>query len=225
MNRQVVKTNDNSSTLFVPELAQHYHSTHGAVQESVHVFIEAGLHQFLETQQPISILEIGFGTGLNPLLTLLDAEKNNLEIKFTTLEKYPLTMDEAMELNYGEMLGGRDAKKYLLELHQVVWEKWIEITPKFSILKKEIDFKNFSASAEYDLIYFDAFAPGAQPNLWTINIFKRMFESLKTGGILVTYCSKGDVRRNMMAAGFEVEKIPGPPGKREMVRARKGRKE
>ncbi len=221
MNRQVVKTNDNSSTLFVPELEQHYHSTHGALQESLHVFIEAGLHQFLNNSEPIHILEIGFGTGLTPLLTLLDAEKNNLQILFTTLEKYPLSMNEVMELNYGEMLGGRKIMKYLTELHQVVWEKWIEITPKFSILKKEIDFKNFSATAEYNLIYFDAFAPGAQPNLWTIDIFKSMFESLKTGGILVTYCSKGYVRRNMMAAGFQVEKIPGPPGKREMVRARK----
>lgn len=225
MNRQVVKTNDNSSTLFVPELDQHYHSTHGAVQESMHVFIEAGLLQFMGATEPIHILEIGFGTGLNPLLTLMDAEKNNLQILFTTLEKYPLNMAEVLELNYGELLGGKKIMRYLTELHQVVWEKWIEITPNFSILKKEIDFKSFSASAEYNLIYFDAFAPSAQPNLWTIDIFKSMFKSLKPGGILVTYCSKGDVRRNMMAAGFEIEKIPGPPRKREMVRARKGSKE
>lgn len=219
MNRQVVKTNDNSSTLFVPELSQHYHSTHGAIQESVHVFIEAGLHQFLDHPKPISILEVGFGTGLNPLLTLLDADKNNLHIQFTTLEKYPLSMEEVLELNYAELLGGEETMKQLTELHQVDWEQWMEITPKFSIFKKEIDFKDFSATAEYDLIYFDAFAPDAQPNLWTIDIFKNMFESLKQGGMLVTYCSKGEVRRNMMAAGFEVQKIPGPPGKREMVRA------
>ncbi len=219
MIRQVVKTSDNSSTLFVPELGQHYHSTHGAVQESLHVFIEAGLHQFLNETAPIHILEIGFGTGLNPLLTLLEAEKNKLKVKFTTLEKYPLNMGEVMELNYGELLGGADVKRHLIELHQVVWGKWIQITPNFSIYKMEVDFKEFSASTEFDLIYFDAFAPGAQPNLWTKDIFSRMYESLKPDGLLVTYCSKGEVRRNMMAAGFEVEKIPGPPGKREMVRA------
>ena len=221
MNRQVVKTNDNSSTLYVPQLEQHYHSTHGAIQESKHVFIEAGLKNFLNRNEPVHILEIGFGTGLNALLTLLEAEAHKLDIRYTTLEKYPLSMKEMLQLNYGELLGSKEIKRHLTELHQTVWDKWLEITPHFSILKLEIDFREFHASSEFDLIYFDAFAPSAQPDLWTEKIFTAMFESLKPGGMLVTYCVKGDVRRNMKAAGFEVEKIPGPPGKREMMRAHK----
>lgn len=221
MNRQVVKTNDNSSTLYVPQLEQHYHSTHGAIQESKHVFIGAGLKNFLNRNEPVHILEIGFGTGLNALLTLLEAEAHKLDIRYTTLEKYPLSMKEMLQLNYGELLGSKEIKRHLAELHQTVWGKWLEITPHFSILKLEIDFRKFHASSEFDLIYFDAFAPSAQPDLWTEKIFTAMFESLKPGGMLVTYCVKGDVRRNMKAAGFEVEKIPGPPGKREMMRAHK----
>lgn len=220
MNREVVKTNDNSSTLYVPALQQHYHSLHGAIQESQHVFIEAGLHQFKD-QREISILEIGLGTGLNALLTLLEAGKLGLKVHYTALEKYPLSLKEMLLLNYGAQLGSRQASRHLTDLHQVLWGKWIDLTPFFSIRKLETDFKDFRASSEFDLIYFDAFAPDAQPDLWTESIFESMYHGLKSGGMLVTYCVKGAVRRNMMAAGFEVEKIPGPPGKREMARARK----
>lgn len=218
MNREVVKTNDHSSTLFVPELDQHYHSMHGAMQESMHVFIVAGLHLFKQ-KSALSILEVGLGTGLNALLTAQEAEKLNLDITYTAIEKYPLSMAEMLQLNYGEMLEGTKTKRLLTDLHQVKWNEKIELTPFFIILKLEADLKNHKAEGVYDLIYFDAFAPSAQPDLWTITVFENMFHSLKKGGVLVTYCVKGDVRRNMKAAGFEVEKIPGPPGKREMARA------
>lgn len=218
MNREIVKTKDHSSTLFVPELDQHYHSMHGALQESMHVFIAAGLHLF-KNKSRVSIFETGLGTGLNALLTALEAENLNLKINYTAIEKYPLSMDEMLQLNYGEMLEGNTSTRLLTELHQLKWNEKIELTPSLDILKLEGDIKDHVAKEVYDLIYFDAFAPSAQPDLWTVTVFENMFHSLKKDGVLVTYCVKGDVRRNMKSAGFEVEKIPGPPGKREMARA------
>lgn len=219
MNREVVKTKDNSSTLFVPELDQHYHSMHGAMQESMHVFIDAGLYLYKNSDSPVHILEIGFGTGLNALLTAIEADKLNLQIDYTALEKYPLTVDEMLQLNYGEVVENEKAKKLLFDLHDVKWEEKIKVEESFTLRKHKTDIKAYSTSEEYDLIYFDAFAPSAQPDLWTVEVFEHMYTSLKTGSVLVTYCVKGDVRRAMKAAGFEVEKIPGPPGKREMARA------
>lgn len=218
MNREIVTTKDSSSTLFVPGLDQHYHSMHGAMQESMHVFIEAGLHLFKDKGKA-NILEIGLGTGLNALLTALEAEKLNLSIDYTALEKYPLSMDEMLQLNYGELLEGAETKRLLTELHQLKWGEKLELNLRFLLQKLEIDFKDYQKKEVHDLIYFDAFAPSAQPDLWTVDVFNNMYNSLKQGGTLVTYCVKGDVRRNMKAAGFEVEKIPGPPGKREMARA------
>lgn len=218
MNREIVTTKDSSSTLFVPGLDQHYHSMHGAMQESMHVFIEAGLHLFKDKGKA-NILEIGLGTGLNALLTALEAEKLNLSIDYTALEKYPLSMDEMLQLNYGELLEGAETKRLLTELHQLKWGEKLELNTRFLLQKLEIDFKDYQKKEVHDLIYFDAFAPSAQPDLWTVDVFNNMYDSLKQGGTLVTYCVKGDVRRNMKSAGFEVEKIPGPPGKREMARA------
>lgn len=218
MNREIVTTKDSSSTLFVPGLDQHYHSMHGAMQESMHVFIEAGLHLFKDKGKA-NILEIGLGTGLNALLTALEAERLNLSIDYTALEKYPLSIDEMLQLNYGELLQGAETKRLLTELHQLKWGEKLELSSFFLLQKLEIDFKDYQEKEVHDLIYFDAFAPSAQPDLWTVDIFTSMYNSLKPGGKLVTYCVKGDVRRNMKSAGFEVEKIPGPPGKREMARA------
>ncbi|WP_417607932.1 tRNA (5-methylaminomethyl-2-thiouridine)(34)-methyltransferase MnmD [Owenweeksia hongkongensis] len=221
MNREIVQTNDSSSTLYVPGLEQHYHSMHGAMQESMHVFIDAGFRLFESTDKPVHILEIGFGTALNALLTYFEAKKLNLKVDYTALEKYPLSMDEMLLLNYGSLLDTKEAKRILTDLHQIKWEEKIEVTDFFSLRKFETDIKTYSTKEEYDLIYFDAFAPSAQPDLWSLEVFEHMYASLKPGGTLVTYCVKGDVRRTMKAAGFEVEKIPGPPGKREMARARK----
>lgn len=222
MKRQIATTADNSKTLFVPELDEHYHSVHGALQESLHVFIKAGLHECMGPDKSIRILEVGFGTGLNAWLSLREAMKNGLSIHYTALEKYPVLPAEIQELNYTELLPD-DPINLFDQLHHADWEQSMEIfhiqNASFHLHKKQTDLKNFEASEEFDLVYFDAFAPSAQPDLWTEDIFKSMFHALKMGGLLVTYCVKGDVRRAMKATGFEVEKIPGPPGKREMARA------
>jgi tRNA U34 5-methylaminomethyl-2-thiouridine-forming methyltransferase MnmC len=221
MKREIVKTKDNSTTLFVPELDEHYHSIHGAMQEAKHIFIEAGLEPIKGIESPISILEIGFGTGLNSLLTQLWANKNLKEVEYTGLEKYPVLVEEVEAMNYSQFLSSSDAEQILNAQHSSVWGQFVSLSKCFSLKKIEIDFHNFTATEEFDLIYFDAFAPSAQADLWTIDIFKGMYAALRVGGVLVTYCVKGEVRRNMKAAGFEVEKIPGPPGKREMARAYK----
>ncbi len=218
MKRQAEKTKDGSSTLFVPELNQHYHSIHGALQESLHVFIGAGWDQFKGRDQ-ISILEVGFGTGLNALLTAERAAAEGRKTAYTSIEKYPLTLAEAGQLNYGQQLPSETATELLTKLHQAPWEEWSPISQQFQLKKLRSDLRAFEAENEFDLIYFDAFAPSAQPQLWTIAVFESMYRSLKPGGMLTTYCVKGEIRRNMKVAGFKVEKIPGPPGKREMARA------
>ncbi|MGB0177214.1 MAG: tRNA (5-methylaminomethyl-2-thiouridine)(34)-methyltransferase MnmD [Owenweeksia sp.] len=221
MKRQVTITRDNSKTLFVPELDEHYHSVHGAIQESIHVFIRSGLHEFL-SYKPVHILEIGLGTGLNAWLSLKEATERKLQIEYTALEKYPVLAEEAEELNYTDLMP-KGPKEQFRTIHQCPWEEKItletEAPASFSLLKRQIDIRLFEATEAYDLIYFDAFAPSAQPDLWTTCVFQRMYAALKPDGLLVTYCVKGDVRRAMKSAGFAVEKIPGPPGKREMARA------
>ncbi len=223
MKRHLVKTKDNSYTLFVPELDEHYHSIHGAVQEAEHVFIQAGMLPVAQKKKQFSVLEIGFGTGLNALLTCLSADLHQLEVSYTGLEKYPLQSEEYQKLGYTDVLPQHYPQNKtgpLFEtLHQVPWAQYHTIRPGFQLRKLQTDFKNFSEQAAFDLIYYDAFAPSAQANLWTVTRFTSMYKALKTDGVLVTYCVKGEVRRNMQAAGFQVEKLPGPPGKREMARA------
>ena len=198
-----------------------YHSHHGAIQESLHVFIQSGLHALVNppTHQPVNILEIGFGTGLNALLTLMEAEKLQQPVHYTTIELYPLQQNEMTSLNYCEQLKRTDMQPVFQLLHQCDWGKKISINPFFTIHKVKTSLLRFKSPSPQHLIYFDAFAPTAQPELWTKEVFEKLFTMMLPGGILVTYCSKGDVRRSMQAAGFAVEKIPGPPGKREMVRA------
>lgn len=219
LNREIARTRDGSVTLFVPGLDEHYHSVHGALQESRHVFIEAGLRYVAAEKKEISVLEVGLGTGLNALLTAIEAEEHQLSIHYTSIEKFPVSPAELDQLDYQELV--KNENGLLKSLHEATWKEWTDLSPRFHLLKLKTDLKNFREENQYDLIYFDAFAPSAQPDLWTMEIFKSMYRSLKPGGILVTYCVKGEVRRNMKAAGFEVEKIPGPPGKREMARTRK----
>lgn len=225
-------TEDGSHTLYVPELEEHYHSTHGAIQESMHVFINAGLRHC--NKEHIHLLEIGFGTGLNGLLTLLEAEKLQKKVFYHSLERYPLTVAAAMQLNYPEQLkmkyetlalqiDNRTEPLFRL-LHQSPWEKPTPITPGFTLLKEESDFsrpEQFQSQWQYDLIYYDAFAPEKQPKMWHEAIFKRLYTLCAEDAILTTYCAKGAVRRLLQSAGFTVERIPGPPGKREMLRASK----
>ncbi|MBO9564790.1 MAG: tRNA (5-methylaminomethyl-2-thiouridine)(34)-methyltransferase MnmD [Niastella sp.] len=219
--REVMTTADGSVTIAIPELNVTYHSKHGAIQESMHVFIEAGLRPLLHRQEAIAIFEMGFGTGLNALLTFVEATKHLQKINYHTVEAFPLEKEIVEQLNYCEQLQQPELKPLFDELHTSPWNEAIHLNPWFTIQKNHTSLFNLSTTQPVNLIYYDAFAPAAQPELWTAETFTRLFNMLTAGGILVTYCSKGDVRRAMQAAGFLIEKIPGPPGKREMVRATK----
>ena len=208
-------------TIHLPEWNEQYHSKHGAVQEARHVFLKMGLHAFLEKvhRKKISILEIGFGTGLNAFLTILEAEKFGLQINYTGVEAYPVSHDEVEHLNYPEAAGAEKQTDIFQKLHDTEWEKQEKITSFFNLTKQQKKFSEITDHEQYDLIYFDAFGARVQPELWTEEIFSLMFAALKSGGVLVTYAAKGSVRRAMIACGFQVVKLPGPPGKREMLRA------
>jgi tRNA U34 5-methylaminomethyl-2-thiouridine-forming methyltransferase MnmC len=221
MQRVLTLTKDGSHTISIPEMNVTYHSHHGAIQESQHVFIHAGFRYQQETDptQPVRILEIGFGTGLNVLLTLIAAVERDTIVQYTAIEQFPLDNDKAAALNYCAQLDREDLTDSFTHMHTAEWNKEIRLSPAFSFRKIEADILSWAPDEKFTLVYYDAFAPAAQPHLWTADVFTKIFETLEPGGILVTYCSKGDVRRAMQAAGFVVTKIPGPPGKREMVRA------
>lgn len=220
MNRKVVKTADGSTTIYIEDWNENYHSSHGAIQEAYHVFIKHGLDLF-ENASSLSILEIGFGTGLNAFITLLEAENRNLKITYDGVEAYPVAQEELEALNYVEELNAEDKTALFSKLHQTPWETYQELSSGFSINKRQQFFSEIEDQNTFNLIYFDAFGARVQPDLWTEEIFKKMFEALKPGGVLVTYAAKGSVRRAMLSVGFLVEKLPGPPGKREMLRATK----
>lgn len=223
MERKIVITGDGSSTIHLPEWDEQYHSKHGAVQEAYHVFITHGLHHFLDSnvddEQPMSILEIGFGTGLNAFITLLESEKKEILIRYTGVEAYPVSMDEINQLNYTSVLKVEDQSNLFNDLHKSPWESVQQISTYFSLEKQKKFFYDINDDSKYNLIYFDAFGARVQPELWTEAIFQKMYDALKPNGVLVTYSAKGSVRRAMQAVGFVVEKLPGPPGKREMLRA------
>lgn len=225
MERKIILTGDGSHSISVPGLNVAYHSIHGAIQESLHVYIKAGLidSEIFEYIGVHQVLEIGFGTGLNGLLTLIEADKHKNRIFYTALEPFPLDETVISQMNYCEQLDQPGYKRYFEKMHQCGWEKKCEITEYFRLTKRNCKLADYTTEDLYSVIYFDAFAPNAQPELWTKEIFEKMYSLLLPGGILVTYCSKGEVRRNMMAAGFTVEKLPGPARKREMLRARKNR--
>lgn len=213
-NVELRLSKDGSHTLYVAALDEHYHSINGAVQESMHVFIDAGLSQVKSDK--INVLEFGFGTGLNAFLTAVcSADK---EIHYQSMEKYPVANDVISNLNYGELYEGKYSQ-LLSNLHQLSWEIEQQVNDRFYLLKQQCDFKTVELEQRFHLIYFDAFAPEVQPNLWTKEIFLKAYNSLLPGGILTTYCAKGVVRRIMQDVGFKVERLPGPPGKRQMIRA------
>ncbi|MFN8288840.1 MAG: tRNA (5-methylaminomethyl-2-thiouridine)(34)-methyltransferase MnmD [Chitinophagaceae bacterium] len=224
MERKIILTEDGSHSISVPALNVTYHSVHGAIAESQHVFIQAGLldAQILEYTGVHSILEIGFGTGLNALLSFAEAEKHKNRIYYTALEPFPLEEEKINLLNYCDLLNRPDYKPRFQKMHDCGWEEMFEISAYFRLTKHRSALADLSAPDEsFNIVYFDAFAPAAQPELWTKEAFEKLYRLMTPGGILVTYCSKGEVRRAMQAAGFMVEKIPGPKGKREMVRAKK----
>lgn len=216
---ELKKTADGSHTLFVPELNETYHSIHGAIQESQHVFIKNGLHYF-NNKETISILEIGFGTGLNTLLTLLATESSSQMVNYVSLEKFPLPNELVQQLNYPTQLKIKATQTALFNhLHSCKWNTNTPISENFNLLKIEDDLADFQTTTTFDLIYFDAFAPEKQAELWTAEIFLKIYDFLKPKGILVTYCAKGEVKRTIKSVGFQLETLPGPPGKREMIRA------
>ena len=220
MKREILITNDGSTTIHLPEWNEQYHSKHGAIQEAYHVFINSGLYQFKD-QDEISILEVGFGTGLNCFITFLEGIKHKMNINYVGVEGYPVEEKEIKLLNYISELNAKDFSKVFENMHSASWNKQHQITESFSLIKRQQFFKEITDENRYHLIYFDAFGARVQPELWTVEIFKKMSNALKMNGLLVTYAAKGSVRRAMQKAGLSVERLPGPPGKREMLRAKK----
>lgn len=250
-----VATGDGSFTLYSERYGEHYHSTFGARNESVHVFIEAGLHYWLQDrmfrhvvphqsfgvsrnrdgvsqnrhdvplkgdastdssiggqlpEHPVRVLEVGFGTGLNAWLTALEAERQGVHIEYEAIELFPLGIRQVRALNSDPLFG---------LLHEAPWDAETAISPYFTMHKRKVDLLTSSLPGPYDVVYFDAFSPKVQPELWEQAVFERIFTAMHSGGILTTYCAMGEVRRRMQRAGFTTEKIPGPVGKREMLRA------
>ena len=228
MKRKIITTSDGSKTIQIEDWNEQYHSIHGAIQEANHVFIKHGLlfyfqscHPKLDSDfHPINILEIGFGTGLNAFLTFLKTEELQLSINYVGVEAYPVKTEEIQQLNYVELIS-KQHKAEFEKMHLVPWEKQQDISPTFKLEKQEKFFKDITDQNHFDIIYFDAFGARVQPELWTEDNFKIMYKALKDQGVLVTYSAKGSVRRAMQAVGFTVERLPGPPGKREMLRATK----
>ena len=214
---QIEKTADGSNTIFVKELDEHYHSVKGALTESEHIFIRTGLRHC--SLPEVRILEVGFGTGLNAFLTLMDAQQTGRHVRYTAVERYPLEENVVRQLRYPELIAPEQAELFYA-LHRTEWGKPQPITPYFTLLKEECDFTARFPDGEFDVVYFDAFAPEKQPEMWNPEVFDKLRRMMPPGGIMTTYCAKGAVRRTLQAAGFDVERLPGPPGgKREMLRA------
>lgn len=239
MQRKIITTADGSKTIQIEEWNEQYHSVHGAIQEANHVYITQGLlfcfdrekwsQERLDTpnasnneSRSISVLEIGFGTGLNAFLTLLKAEEHCIDTRYVGVEAFPISSNEMAALNYTDQLRTPEKSGLFKEMHEIPWETETKLTPYFMLQKEQKLFKDITAKNEFDLVYFDAFGARVQPELWTESVFGIMFEALKDNGVLVTYAAKGSVRRAMQTVGFTIEKLPGPPGKREMLRATKG---
>ena len=215
-------TGDGSHSLHAPQFGVSYHSRYGAITETNHVFINAGLRYKALVQREIAILETGFGTGLNAWMTLLEAARRGLEIQYTSLEIFPLTNEKAASLNYPELLGSENEAAGFMALHEAAWDIATEIAPEFTFEKCAVSIETFRRESAFDIIYFDAFAPQAQPELWTQEVMQNMYDSLRPDGVLVTYCAQGEFKRRLKRAGFTVERLEGPPGKREMTRATRG---
>ncbi|MBL7792044.1 MAG: tRNA (5-methylaminomethyl-2-thiouridine)(34)-methyltransferase MnmD [Saprospiraceae bacterium] len=215
----IIETQDGSHTLYSSRFGESYHSRYGAIQESRHVFISAGLFYVIPLRKEIRILEMGFGSGLNAFLSLLEAKKREVHLWYDAVEAYPIATDDAIALNYPAQVVEPDARENFMALHLNNWEEWHAITPFFNLRKRHMPIEQLDEEEQYDLVYYDAFAPSAQPELWVSPVLARIYRALKPGGVLVTYCAKGIVKRTLSELGFHVEALPGPPGKREMTRA------
>ena len=210
-------TEDGSTTLYNEIIGEHYHSTHGAIQESQFIFIKDGLNECKKDE--IHILEMGFGTGLNAFLTMLEAEKTGKKIHYHTVELYPISVEQAKTLNFAQILAPEKNEDFL-KLHTSKWGEISKISTNFEMLKIQGDFNSLDFNElRFDVVYYDAFSPEKQPELWSLEIFEKIFSHCNKEAILTTYCAKGYVRRNLQAAGFTVHRLPGPPGKREKLTA------
>lgn len=219
MKREILHTSDGSTTIHLPDWNESYHSKHGAIQEAYHVFIKNGLSLF--QGKSITILEIGFGTALNAFITFLDSQKSLQTIDYVGVEAYPILADEVLQMNYVSELDAENERNYFEAMHETNWNEKVKLTPNFSLTKRKQFFDEITDESLYDLIYFDAFGYRVQPELWSTEIFRKMHTALKENGVLVTYAARGVVKRSMIEVGFKVEKLEGPPGKREMFRATK----
>ena len=219
MKREIIQTADGSTTIRIKDWDECYHSKHGAIQEAYHVFIKNGLSLF--PSQSISIMEIGFGTGLNAFITYLESQKLQQKIEYVGVEAFSISADELKSMNYVQELNANDFTNVFEKMHSISWEEKHTISEHFSLFKRNQLFQDIQDIEKFDLIYFDVFGYRVQPELWSTEIFKKMYESLKPNGVLVTYAARGVVKRSMIEVGFTVEKLAGPPGKREMFRARK----
>lgn len=219
MKREIIQTKDGSTSILLPDWNETYHSKFGAIQEAKHVFIKNGLSLF--SGESVSILEIGFGTGLNAFITYLEAKNSGQTINYTGVEAYPVSEEDALKMNYVSELGANSSEEIFLKMHQGNWNEKVELDSNFTLEKQNKKFQEISDEEKYDLIYFDAFGFRVQPELWSLEIFQTMFKALKPNGILVTYACRSSIKNAMKESGFQVEKLNGPPGKREMLRARK----
>lgn len=217
MKKQIIVTQDGSTSIFLPELNETYHSKFGAIQEARHVFIKNGLS--LLNDKSVSILEIGFGTGLNVFITFLEAQKSNQIIRYVGVEAFPVETEIIDQLNYVSELEADAFESVFKEIHLSKWEYENQITTHFKLTKRNQKIEEISDSNQYNIIYFDAFGFDVQPELWNETIFKNMFNAMLPNGILVTYACRTSIKKAMLNAGFQVEKLPGAPGKREMLRA------
>ncbi|OYQ45300.1 SAM-dependent methyltransferase [Flavobacterium cyanobacteriorum] len=220
MKREIITTADGSVTIHLPEMKESYHSKFGAIQEAYHVFIKNGLRHFSEYEQ-VDILEIGFGTGLNAFITFLESRGIGKVIHYTGIEAFPVNGVEVAALNYVEQLKAMEYSDIFLQMHATEWGQQAWLNDNFMLIKKQQYFEEINDEGQYDLIYFDAFGYHAQPELWSAKIFKKMYKALKPKGLLVTYACRTVIKKAMQEAGFTTEKLPGPPGKREMLRGYK----
>jgi tRNA U34 5-methylaminomethyl-2-thiouridine-forming methyltransferase MnmC len=215
---ELIATGDGSHSVLNVDLQETYHSRHGALQESRYVFIEKGLLYVAQKRpgMPIRIFEMGFGTGLNAGLSLMEGQEGQIAIRYESWEKEPLPETIVSQLNYADLVG---ADEPFNAVHRAAWDREVEIAPGFTLMKRRGDVLTDALTGEFDLIYYDAFAPSKQPKLWTLDALRRTTERLSPGGVWVTYCAKGQVKRDLAELGLSVETLPGPPGKKEMTRA------
>ena len=218
MDLKLIISKDGSHTIYRKDIDETYHSRHGAVQEALHVFISKGLKEIEKSKRPINILEVGFGTGLNALLTCVNSTS---EVNYIGLEANPLSIKVLDSLNYDATVIEDNSQEVFKNIHNSPWETLCSITSLFSIKKVETTIQNFEITQPIDLVYYDAFGPNSQAEMWDISIFEKIYKAMRPQGVFVTYCAKGQVRRDLKSVGFVMERLEGPPGKREMLRGRK----